>query len=32
MSPPALRLSKVERHYSQGDTRLDILRGVDIAI
>ena len=32
MSPPALRLSKVERHYSQGDTRLDILRGVDIAV
>jgi lipoprotein-releasing system ATP-binding protein len=32
MSAPALRLSKVERHYSQGDVRLDILRGVDIAI
>jgi lipoprotein-releasing system ATP-binding protein len=32
MSAPALRLSKVERHYQQGETRLDILSGADIAI
>ena len=32
MSAPALRLSKVERHYRQGEARLDILCGVDIAI
>lgn len=32
MSAPALRLSKVERHYQQGEARLDILCGVDIAI
>ena len=32
MSAPALRLSKVERHYQQGEARLDILSGVDIAI
>jgi lipoprotein-releasing system ATP-binding protein len=32
MSAPALRLSKVERHYQQGETRLDILSGVDIEL
>ncbi len=32
MNVPALKLSKVERHYSQGDTRLQILRGADIAL
>ncbi|MEA2860849.1 MAG: lipoprotein-releasing system ATP-binding protein [Methylobacteriaceae bacterium] len=32
MSAPALRLSKVERHFQQGEARLDILSGVDIAI
>ncbi|MBV9066086.1 MAG: ABC transporter ATP-binding protein [Methylobacteriaceae bacterium] len=32
MGAPALRLSQVERHYQQGETRLDILSGVDIAI
>jgi len=32
MSAPALRLSKVERHYRQGEARLDILSGADIAI
>jgi lipoprotein-releasing system ATP-binding protein len=32
MSAPALRLSKVERHYQQGEARLDILSGADIAI
>ncbi|GAC1547480.1 MAG: ABC transporter ATP-binding protein [Beijerinckiaceae bacterium] len=32
MSAPALRLLKVERHYQQGEVRLDILSGADIAI
>jgi lipoprotein-releasing system ATP-binding protein len=32
MSAPALRLSNVERRYQQGEARLDILSGVDIAI
>jgi lipoprotein-releasing system ATP-binding protein len=32
MSAPALRLSQVERHYRQGEARLDILCGADIAI
>ena len=32
MSAPALKLSKVERHYQQGEARLDILSGADIAI
>src|SRR4028118_122199 len=29
---PALRLSKVERRYPQGDSSLDVLRGADLAI
>jgi lipoprotein-releasing system ATP-binding protein len=32
MNAPALKLSKVERHYRQGEVRLDILSGADIAI
>jgi lipoprotein-releasing system ATP-binding protein len=32
MNAPALKLSKVERHYQQGEARLDILSGADIAI
>ncbi|MEA2839769.1 MAG: lipoprotein-releasing system ATP-binding protein [Methylobacteriaceae bacterium] len=32
MSAPALRLSNVERRYQQGEIRLDILSGADIAI
>jgi lipoprotein-releasing system ATP-binding protein len=32
MSVPALKLSQVERHYRQGDTRLDILCGADVAL
>jgi lipoprotein-releasing system ATP-binding protein len=32
MSAPALRLVNVERRYKQGETRLDILAGADIAI
>jgi lipoprotein-releasing system ATP-binding protein len=32
MSAPALRLLNVERHYQQGEARLDILSGADIAI
>ena len=29
---PALRLSKVERRYPQGDSSLEVLRGADLAI
>ena len=32
MNAPALKLAKVERHYQQGEARLDILSGADIAI
>jgi lipoprotein-releasing system ATP-binding protein len=32
MSAPSLALVKVDRHYAQGQTTLDILRGADLAI
>ncbi|WP_099866182.1 ABC transporter ATP-binding protein [Pararhizobium haloflavum] len=32
VSQDVLRLEKVERHYSQGDTQLAILRGADFAL
>ena len=31
-SPPALHLQKVQRRYAQGETTLDILRGVDLTL
>jgi lipoprotein-releasing system ATP-binding protein len=32
MSDPALRLVGVQRHYGEGETRLDILRGADLTL
>ena len=32
MSAEALRLSGVQRHYTQGDSRLEILRGVELVL
>jgi lipoprotein-releasing system ATP-binding protein len=32
MSAEAIRLTGVERHYTQGDTRLDILRGAELVL
>jgi lipoprotein-releasing system ATP-binding protein len=32
MSEPALQLIDVERHYGEGETRLDILRGANLAL
>jgi lipoprotein-releasing system ATP-binding protein len=32
MSEPALQLVAVQRHYGEGETRLDILRGADLTL